>query len=106
MTLRPRGLAAFAAFLFVAGVVAGLPVTAASAAPDPNWAKIKINEVSSDNNPAPVRDTVELTNTGDTAVSIAGWLQGDSGGPSVATDFSGRVHLLDGTLTTSIPAHG
>ncbi len=71
---------------------------------DPAWADIRINEVSSDNGSTPVADAVELANGGATAVSIAGWLQADSGGAGVAAPFSAK--LADGSDTTVVPAHG
>lgn len=71
---------------------------------DPNWADIHINEVSSDNGDTPVGDAIELANSGDSDVSIAGWLQIDSGTASAATAFS--AHLADGSATTVVPAHG
>lgn len=70
----------------------------------PDWASIRINEVSSDNGATPVGDAIELANTGSTDVSIAGWLQIDSGAASAATTFSAK--LADGTATTVVPAHG
>lgn len=51
---------------------------------DPNWDDIVINEISSDNDPLPVGDAVELYNTGTEPVSIAGWRQTDSGGTPAA----------------------
>ncbi len=92
---------------------------------DPNWANIVINEVTSDNednpeltghlpaalytalNTAPnlARDLVEIYNKGNQAVDISGWMQADSGGPAVATDFSNRVFDVTGAPITSIPAH-
>ncbi len=70
----------------------------------PAWQNIRINEVSSDNGATPVGDAVELYNGGSEAVSIAGWLQIDSGAASAATAFSAK--LADGTPTTVVPAHG
>ncbi|WP_081815160.1 lamin tail domain-containing protein [Leifsonia aquatica] len=70
----------------------------------PEWAGIHINEVSSDNGATPVGDAIELFNSGSTDVSIAGWLQIDSGAASAATTFSAK--RADGTATTVVPAHG
>ncbi|GIT81576.1 hypothetical protein LLS1_32450 [Leifsonia sp. LS1] len=70
----------------------------------PEWTNIHINEVSSDNGATPVGDAIELFNSGSTDVSIAGWLQIDSGAASAATAFSAT--LPDGTATTVVPAHG
>lgn len=67
---------------------------------DPNWADIRINEVTSAN-ADPTHDAYELVNTGDTAVDITGWLQSDSGGVPAALE----VNVGD-TVPTSIPAHG
>ncbi|RYB96032.1 hypothetical protein EUA06_00035 [Nocardioides glacieisoli] len=55
---------------------------------DPNWDDIEINEIASLNaddegNPG-FGDAVELVNTGDTAVTIEGWYQTDSGAASGA----------------------
>ncbi|WP_345762463.1 lamin tail domain-containing protein [Diaminobutyricibacter sp. McL0608] len=72
--------------------------------PLPAWANIHINEVSSDNTSTPVGDAIELYNSGAADVSIAGWLQIDSGAASAATAFSAK--LPDGTATTVVPAHG
>lgn len=72
--------------------------------PAPSYASVRINEVSSDNGATPVGDAVELYNSGTTAVSIAGWLQIDSGAAASATAFSAK--LADGTATTVIPAKG
>ncbi|WP_082468039.1 lamin tail domain-containing protein [Leifsonia sp. Leaf264] len=69
-----------------------------------DWTSIRINEVSSDNGATPVGDAIELYNSGATAVSIAGWLQIDSGAATAATAFSAK--LADGTATTTIPAKG
>ncbi|MGC5165594.1 lamin tail domain-containing protein [Luteimicrobium sp. DT211] len=71
---------------------------------DPHWADVRINEVSSDNGDTPVGDAVELVNTGASDVSIAGWLQIDSGAAASATAFAAK--LPDGAATTTIPAHG
>lgn len=55
---------------------------------DPNWDDIEINEIASLNDDDPGNpgfgDAVELVNTGDTAVSIEGWYQTDSGAASGA----------------------
>lgn len=72
--------------------------------PTPAWASIHINEVSSDNTAMPVGDAVELSNSSAADVSIAGWLQIDSGAAASATAFSAK--LADGTATTVVPAHG
>lgn len=72
--------------------------------PTPAWADIHINEVSSDNTSTPVGDAIELFNSGSADVSIAGWLQIDSGAATAATTFSAK--LADGTATTVVPAHG
>ena len=80
------------------------PPTAAQAADGPAWAVIHINEVSSDNTATPVGDAVELFNSSAADVSIAGWLQIDSGAATSATAFSAK--LADGTATTVVPAHG
>ena len=77
---------------------------ATAAPPAPAWQSIHINEVSSDNGATPVGDAVELYNSGAADVSIAGWLQIDSGAASAATAFSAK--LPDGTATTVVPAHG
>jgi chitodextrinase len=77
---------------------------ATTAAPTPAWQNVHINEVSSDNGATPVGDAVELYNSGAADVSIAGWLQIDSGAASAATAFSAK--LPDGTATTVVPAHG
>jgi chitodextrinase len=76
----------------------------ATVAPSPAWTNVHINEVSSDNGATPVGDAVELYNSGATDVSIAGWLQIDSGAASAATAFAAK--LADGTATTVVPAHG
>ena len=76
----------------------------APAAPVADWTSVRINEVSSDNTATPVGDAVELYNSGASAVSIAGWLQIDSGAASAAKTFTAT--LADGTPTTSIPAGG
>lgn len=76
----------------------------ATSAPAADWAGIRINEVSSDNGSTPVGDAIELYNSGATDVSIAGWLQIDSGAATAATAFSAK--LADGTATASVPAHG
>ncbi|WP_082519024.1 lamin tail domain-containing protein [Leifsonia sp. Leaf336] len=76
----------------------------ADTTPTPAWANIHINEVSSDNTSTPVGDAIELFNSGSADVSIAGWLQIDSGAATAATTFSAR--LADGTATTVVPAHG
>lgn len=73
-------------------------------APAADWTDVRINEVSSDNTSTPVGDAVELINTGDNAVSIAGWLQIDSGAATAALPFAAK--LPNGTATTEIPAHG
>ncbi|WP_456844445.1 lamin tail domain-containing protein [Cellulomonas sp. P5_C6] len=70
----------------------------------PDWTHVRINEVSSNNTATPVGDAIELVNTGATDVSIAGWLQIDSGAAGAATAFSAK--LADGTATTVVPAHG
>lgn len=70
----------------------------------PDWTSIHINEVSSDNGATPVGDAIELYNSGAADVSIAGWLQIDSGAATAATTFSAK--LADGTATTVVPAHG
>lgn len=72
--------------------------------PAPAWTNIHINEVSSDNGATPVGDAVELYNSSTSDVSIAGWLQIDSGAATAATAFSAK--LADGTATTVVPAHG
>ena len=69
-----------------------------------SWSNVHINEVSSDNGATPVGDAVELYNSGAADVSIAGWLQIDSGAATSATAFSAK--LPDGTATTVVPAHG
>lgn len=70
----------------------------------PDWASIHINEVSSDNGATPVGDAIELYNSSAADVSIAGWLQIDSGAATAAAPFSAK--LADGTATTVVPAHG
>lgn len=70
----------------------------------PAWADVHINEVSSDNGSTPVGDAIELYNSGSADVSIAGWLQIDSGAASGATTFAAK--RADGTATTVVPAHG
>ena len=77
---------------------------APAAPPAPAWTNVHINEVSSDNGNTPVGDAVELYNSGAADVSIAGWLQIDSGAATSATTFSAK--LADGTATSVIPAHG
>ncbi|HEY0227950.1 MAG TPA: carbohydrate-binding protein, partial [Mycobacterium sp.] len=72
--------------------------------PTPDWKNVHINEVSSDNGNTPVGDAIELYNSGAADVSIAGWLQIDSGGAASATTFSAK--LADGSTTTVVPAHG
>ncbi|WP_431277827.1 lamin tail domain-containing protein [Leifsonia poae] len=72
--------------------------------PGADWKNVHINEVSSDNGAMPVGDAVELSNSGATDVSIAGWLQIDSGAATSAAPFSAT--LANGTATTVIPAHG
>ena len=59
---------------------------------DPNWDDIVINEISSDNDPSPVGDAVELYNTGAQAVNITGWTQTDSGGTPSA--FAPNVTVI------------
>ena len=76
----------------------------APVASTPDWANVHINEVSSDNTATPVGDAVELFNSGATDVSVAGWLQIDSGAATAATAFSPK--LADGTATSVVPAHG
>jgi hypothetical protein len=71
---------------------------------DTSWTDVHVNEVSSDNEDTPVGDAIELYNNGDAAVSIAGWLQIDSGASSEAKTFQAK--LADGSDTTTIPAHG
>ncbi|WP_426592868.1 lamin tail domain-containing protein [Cellulomonas sp. McL0617] len=82
----------------------GSPGTSRFAPAQPDWTHIRINEVSSDNGSTPVGDAVELYNSGSADVSIAGWLQIDSGAAGAATAFSAK--LLDGTATTVVPARG
>ncbi len=82
----------------------GSPGTSRFAPAAPAWTHIRINEVSSDNTATPVGDAVELYNDGTVDVSIAGWLQIDSGAASAAKPFS--ASLPDGTVTTVVPAHG
>ncbi|WP_285115979.1 lamin tail domain-containing protein [Leifsonia sp. fls2-241-R2A-40a] len=71
---------------------------------DTGWKNVRINEVSSDNGSTPVGDAIELYNSGASDVSIAGWLQIDSGTAASATAFAAK--LADGMATTVIPAHG
>jgi chitodextrinase len=82
----------------------GSPGKSRFAPAGPAWTNIHINEVSSDNGATPVGDAVELYNSSASDVSIAGWLQIDSGAASAATAFSAK--LADGTATTVVPAHG
>ncbi len=82
----------------------GSPGTSRFAPAAPDWTHIRINEVSSDNGATPVGDAVELYNSGSADVSIAGWLQIDSGAATAATAFSAK--LPDGTATTIVPSHG
>lgn len=85
----------------------GSPGTSRFAPPAPpaeSWSQVRINEVSSDNGATPVGDAIELYNSGATDVSVAGWLQIDSGLASAATALSAK--LPDGTPTTVVPAHG
>ena len=104
MILRTsRALAAVVAAATVGALAIALP-TSASAAPTPPWASVHINEVSSDNGSTPVGDAIELFNSSDAEVSIAGWLQIDSGDASAAKTFSATS--ADGTATTVVPAHG
>jgi hypothetical protein len=107
MTLKPRFLVAFGAFFIIATNAVMLTAAVASATPDPNWASIKINEVSSDNTATPLGDAVELYNTGSVAVDINGWRQTDSTHPVTTTSsFLFAAKLPDGTATTTIPANG
>lgn len=76
----------------------------APVAPVSTWADVRINEVSSDNTATPVGDAIELYNSGAADVSIAGWLQIDSGLASAAAPLAAR--LPDGTATTVVAAHG
>ncbi|WP_231384026.1 lamin tail domain-containing protein [Cellulomonas sp. URHD0024] len=77
---------------------------APAAPPVASWTQVRINEVSSDNGATPVGDAVELYNSGAADVSIAGWLQIDSGLATAATALSAK--LPDGSPTTTIPARG
>lgn len=74
---------------------------------DPNWDDIEINEISSLNdddagNPG-IGDAVELVNTGDSAVSIEGWYQTDSGAASGASKLN-LADLLVWDGTSLVPA--
>ncbi|MBJ7002643.1 lamin tail domain-containing protein [Streptomyces sp. CRPSP2-6A1] len=74
--------------LLVTGVVAAQPAAAADPA---GYQNVRINEVTSSNS-----DTVELYNTGSTAVSISGWkVSDDSFSPQSFSPSAGTV-----------PAHG
>ncbi len=100
-----RGAAGLVAAAAAGALVIALPTAAQAADPiGPDWANVHINEVSSDNGSSPVGDAVELSNSGAADVSIAGWLQIDSGAAASATAFA--AHLADGTATTVVPAHG
>ncbi|MFE5402940.1 lamin tail domain-containing protein [Streptomyces sp. NPDC056580] len=56
-------------------VATGLLAAQSAAAADPvGYQNVRINEVTSSNN-----DTVELYNTGSTAVSLSGWKMSDDG---------------------------
>ncbi|MFD5543315.1 lamin tail domain-containing protein, partial [Streptomyces sp. NPDC127079] len=64
-----------AALTFSGLVVTGLAAAQPAAAADPaGYQNVRINEVTSSNT-----DTVELYNTGATAVSISGWKMSDDG---------------------------
>ncbi|WP_231495948.1 esterase-like activity of phytase family protein [Cellulomonas sp. HZM] len=100
-----RLLAPLAALSVLSAVVVAAPAGAqAAAAIDPGWASIHVNEVSSDNGSTPVADAIELSNSSGQAVSIAGWLQIDSGAASAAKTFT--AYLADGSATSVVPAHG
>ena len=106
MNLRRRAVLVALAAL-VAGV--GVPTAAvAETGPDPAWAAISVNEVSSNNAGTPGQpfaDPVELYNAGDTAVDLTGWKQTDSGSATGAAPFAAGV-LVDGTPSTVVPPHG
>ena len=101
--LSSRAIAALVAAATVGALAIALPTTA-QAADSPEWKNVHINEVSSDNPLAPVKDAVELYNSGDTEVSIAGWLHIDKGPASSATALTAIAP--GGAQTTVIPAHG
>lgn len=74
---------------------------------DANWDDIEINEISSLNDDDPgnagIGDAVELVNTGDSAVTIEGWYQTDSGSAASASKLS-RADLLVWDGSALVPA--
>ena len=86
-----RTVAALCAAAIAGALAIALPTAAHAEDPPPAWTNVHINEVSSDNGATPVGDAIELYNSGATDVSIAGWLQIDSGLASAATPFSANL---------------
>jgi hypothetical protein len=68
------------------------PLSSIARAADGDHVNIVINEISSDNDPLPVGDAVELYNTGTEPVNIGGWKQTDSGGTPTA--FTADVTII------------
>lgn len=97
-TLRAGAATACAAALTVSGLVlTGLVAAQPAAAADPaGYQNVRINEVTSSNG-----DTVELYNTGSTAVSLSGWKMSDDGfspqsfNPSASTIPAGGFVTFD-----------
>jgi hypothetical protein len=97
-TLRAGAATACAAALTVSGLVlTGLVAAQPAAAADPaGYQNVRINEVTSSNG-----DTVELYNTGSTAVSLSGWKMSDDGfspqsfSPSASTIPAGGFVTFD-----------
>ena len=80
-----RTVAILAATVIAGALAIALPTAAQAEEPTPAWTNVHINEVSSDNGATPVGDAIELYNSGAADVSIAGWLQIDSGAATAAT---------------------
>lgn len=99
-----RAVAILATTAIAGALAIALPTAAQAEGPTPAWTNVHINEISSDNGATPVGDAIELYNSSDAVVSIAGWLQTDSSAATAALAFSAK--LADGTVTTEIPAHG
>lgn len=81
--------------LVVTGMVAAQPAAAADPA---GYQNVRINEVTSSNN-----DTVELYNTGSTAVSISGWRMSDDGFSPQAFSPSAGTIPAGGFVTFNSP---
>ncbi|MET7552473.1 lamin tail domain-containing protein, partial [Streptomyces sp. NPDC005500] len=81
--------------LLVTGMLAAQPAAAADPAGYPN---VRINEVTSSNN-----DTVELYNTGSTAVSISGWKMSDDSFSSQTFSPSSSTIPAGGFVTFNSP---